>query len=66
MFTATPVQARSRLQFNMHLMSNEKIRLLNNFPNVLLPLVWVEEGVVLPDEMVGRVSLIGKVTKASK
>ncbi|XP_020708289.1 sensory neuron membrane protein 1 isoform X2 [Athalia rosae] len=52
--TGTPLIARKRLQFNMFIMPIEKFKLMKNFPNALLPLFWVEEGVELGDDIIKK------------
>ncbi|XP_018359576.1 PREDICTED: sensory neuron membrane protein 1-like isoform X1 [Trachymyrmex cornetzi] len=59
--TATPIRAHKRLQFNMFIQPVAKFKLMKNFPNALLPLFWVEEGVLLGDEFVNKVKMVFKV-----
>ncbi|XP_011159294.2 sensory neuron membrane protein 1 isoform X2 [Solenopsis invicta] len=59
--TATPLRAHKRLQFNMFIKPVPKFKLMKNFPEALLPLFWVEEGILLPDEFVNKVKVVFKV-----
>nr|QHN69207.1 sensory neuron membrane protein 1 [Sirex noctilio] len=52
--TGTPMSARKRLQFNMFLYPVPKSRLMKTFPSALLPLFWVEEGLLLPDDFINK------------
>ncbi|XP_046666680.1 sensory neuron membrane protein 1-like [Homalodisca vitripennis] len=45
--TGTPLSARKRLQFNIHLHAVKKVKIMINLPDALLPIFWVEEGVDL-------------------
>lgn len=58
--TATPIRAHKRLQFNMFIQPVAKFKLMKNFPEALLPLFWVEEGILLDDVFVNRVKLVLK------
>ncbi|XP_034946984.1 sensory neuron membrane protein 1-like [Chelonus insularis] len=59
--TATPLAAGKRLQFNMMIFPIEKFKLMKTFPTALLPLFWVEEGLVLGDEYVKQLKGVFKV-----
>ncbi|XP_012524456.2 sensory neuron membrane protein 1 isoform X2 [Monomorium pharaonis] len=59
--TATPLRAHKRLQFNIFIKPVAKFKLMKNFPEALLPLFWVEEGILLPDEFVNKVKVVFKV-----
>ena len=63
-FTATPVHARTRMQLNIPLMPVEKFKLMATFPEVLMPVVWLEEGVWLPDDLVKQVKMAHTAMKA--
>ncbi|XP_012225459.1 sensory neuron membrane protein 1-like isoform X1 [Linepithema humile] len=58
--TATPLLAHKRLQFNMFIQPVPKFKLMKNFPEALLPLFWVEEGILLDDEFVNKVKVVFK------
>ncbi|KAM0730087.1 Sensory neuron membrane protein 1 [Formica fusca] len=60
--TATPIRAHKRLQFNMFIQPIPKFKLMKNFPEALLPLFWVEEGILLDDEFVNKVKVVFKAT----
>nr|ALV87596.1 sensory neuron membrane protein 1 [Drosicha corpulenta] len=55
--TGTPLSGRRRLQFNMFLKNVPKITVLQNItgPPVLVPLIWIEEGVDLGTDITGKV-----------
>ncbi|XP_054015227.1 sensory neuron membrane protein 1-like [Hylaeus anthracinus] len=56
--TATPLSAYRRLQFNMFLGPVAKFRIMKNFPECLYPIFWLEEGIVIPDEFVSKLSTV--------
>nr|WGC55103.1 sensory neuron membrane protein 1 [Psyttalia incisi] len=56
--TATPVEARKRLQFNIFIRPVAKFPLMKTFPQALLPLFWVEEGVLLDDKYVDQLKML--------
>ncbi|KAJ8687777.1 hypothetical protein QAD02_023571 [Eretmocerus hayati] len=53
--SGAPLSARSRFQLNMPIKSVEKIPIMANLPDVLLPIVWMEEGLEVPDFLVDEV-----------
>ncbi|CAB0034284.1 unnamed protein product [Trichogramma brassicae] len=55
--TGTPLNARKRLQYNMMVHKVDKLRLMHNFSEALLPLFWVEEGVVLPEDLMSKIKM---------
>ncbi|XP_011635608.1 sensory neuron membrane protein 1-like isoform X1 [Pogonomyrmex barbatus] len=59
--TATPIRAHKRLQFNIFIQPVPKFKLMKNFPEALLPLFWVEEGILLDDEFVNKVKMVFKI-----
>ncbi|XP_034108646.1 sensory neuron membrane protein 2 isoform X2 [Drosophila albomicans] len=50
--TGTPLQGGKRVQFNMFLKSINRITITENLTTVLMPAIWVEEGIQLNGEMV--------------
>ncbi|XP_014229470.1 sensory neuron membrane protein 1-like [Trichogramma pretiosum] len=52
-----PLYAKKRLQFNMFVHPVEKVKILKTFATALLPLAWVEEGVLLPKFMIREVRM---------
>nr|QNL15118.1 sensory neuron membrane protein 2 [Aulacocentrum confusum] len=60
-FTGSPMSARKRLQFNMFIFPVEKFKLMKNFPTALLPLFWVEEGILLNDDFIGQLKAVFKL-----
>ncbi|XP_037946465.1 sensory neuron membrane protein 2-like [Teleopsis dalmanni] len=52
MLTGTPLQGGKRVQFNMFLKSINRITITENLTTVLMPAIWVEEGIQLNNEMV--------------
>ncbi|XP_023289833.1 sensory neuron membrane protein 1 isoform X2 [Orussus abietinus] len=61
--TGTPVSARKRLQFNMFIQPVQKFKLMKTFPEAILPLFWVEEGLALNDDFVGKLKAAFKMIK---
>nr|AWS20447.1 sensory neuron membrane protein 1 [Aphidius gifuensis] len=59
--TGSPLSARKRLQFNMFIHPVEKFKLLKTAPTALLPLFWVEEGILLGDDIIGQLKTLFKV-----
>ncbi|XP_072748122.1 sensory neuron membrane protein 1 isoform X2 [Anoplolepis gracilipes] len=59
--TATPLSAHKRLQFNMFIQPIPKFKLMKNFPEALMPLFWVEEGILLADEFVDKIKMVFKI-----
>lgn len=49
--TGTPLSAAKRLQFNLEVKPIPQIDMMKNFPEVILPFFWVEEGIVLDKEL---------------
>ncbi|XP_014206769.1 sensory neuron membrane protein 1-like [Copidosoma floridanum] len=54
-FTGTPLLAMSRIQMNIMIHKVEKIKIMKNFPEAMLPLLWIEESVGLPDWLLKQV-----------
>jgi scavenger receptor class B protein 1 len=63
-FTGSPLAARKRLQFNIMIHKIEKFKIMKNFPEALLPLFWVEEGITVPDDFVAQVKTGHKLVTA--
>lgn len=61
--TGTPMSARKRLQFNIFIFPVEKAKTMKTFPEALLPLFWVEEGVTLGDEFLDQLRMAFKMVK---
>lgn len=59
--TATPLVAHKRLQFNMFVHPIPKFKLMKNFPELLFPLFWIEEGILLDDTLVNKLKLVFKM-----
>ncbi|XP_058791804.1 sensory neuron membrane protein 1-like isoform X2 [Phymastichus coffea] len=55
--TGSPVRAHVRAQFNMQLMPVDKFRLMRNYSYAMLPLVWTDEIVALPDLFVLKIKI---------
>ncbi|KAK6621164.1 hypothetical protein RUM43_011470 [Polyplax serrata] len=53
--TGTPLHAKKRIQFSFPLRKINKINITQTLPNVLLPFVWLEEGVELPDHLIEKI-----------
>jgi scavenger receptor class B, member 1 len=45
--SGTPLQGQKRLQFSIEIESIEEMEAMKNLKSMLLPFVWVEEGVSL-------------------
>ncbi|XP_033218894.1 sensory neuron membrane protein 1-like isoform X2 [Belonocnema kinseyi] len=61
--TGTPVSARKRLQFNIFIQPIDKLKLMKNFPYALLPLLWVEEGILLEGDFIKQLKSVFTVLK---
>ncbi len=48
------MSARKRMQFNIDLMPLPEIDVMNNVPEMIFPLMWVEEGVDLNKTFVNQ------------
>lgn len=48
-FTGAPMHSHIRVQFNMLITKVEKFKLMKNFPDALLPILWIDEVIILPD-----------------
>ncbi|KAK0097725.1 hypothetical protein PV326_014253 [Microctonus aethiopoides] len=59
--TGTPMSARQRLQFNIFIHPVEKFKLMKTFPTALLPLFWIEEGILLGDDILGQLKAVFKI-----
>ncbi|GAB1868221.1 Sensory neuron membrane protein 1 [Camponotus japonicus] len=56
--TVIPIRAHMRLQFNMFVQPIPKFKLMKNFPEALLPLFWVEDGLLLDNKYVNMVKVL--------
>ncbi|XP_044727690.1 sensory neuron membrane protein 1-like isoform X2 [Chrysoperla carnea] len=52
--SGTPMEARKRLQFNIPLEKIDKIALMKELPEALVPIFWIEEGVALNDTFINQ------------
>lgn len=52
--TGTPLMAAKRLQFNLEMKPIPQIEIMKSMPDILFPLFWVEEGVLLDKEMTNQ------------
>ena len=64
--TASPFVARKRVQFNIFIQKVEKFKLMKTFPDALLPIFWVEEGIVLPDFLIKQIKQAHTAVKVVK
>nr|AMA98191.1 chemosensory protein [Blattella germanica]WPE03555.1 sensory neuron membrane protein 1d [Blattella germanica] len=62
--TSTPLVAYKRLQFNIAIHKIDKIDLMKDIPTVLLPIMWVQEGMELKQEYLDKVGSIFKILGA--
>lgn len=53
--TGTPLRGGKKVQFNMFLRKIDRISLTENLRTSLMPVLWVEEGIELNDEMVNLI-----------
>lgn len=64
--TGTPIRAHKKAQFNVLVGPVPKLKLMSGFPEVLLPLFWIEEGLelgkilILPLKLAYRMIAIAK------
>lgn len=54
--TGTPLYAKKRFQFSFPMHKVNKIDISQNLPTVLLPFIWVEEGIELPDFLITKLN----------
>lgn len=66
--TATPLAGRKRIQMNLRIKRMENFDLLANVTDGIFPLLWLEEGVTLPEEVIqmlkvnfSRIDLLGYI-----
>nr|AQN78521.1 sensory neuron membrane protein 1 [Meteorus pulchricornis] len=57
-FTGSPLSARNRLQFNMFIQNVTKFKLMKTFPSALMPLFWIEEGILLGDDILSQIKMV--------
>lgn len=62
--TSTPLVGYKRLQFNIDVHPIDKIDLMKEIPTVLLPILWVQEGMELKQEYLDKVNGIFKIIGA--
>lgn len=55
--TGSPVRAHVRAQYNMELMAIDKFRLMRNYSYSMLPIIWTDEIVVLPDFFILKIKI---------
>ena len=53
--TGAPLRAHGRIQFNMFIGKTPDVPLMVNFPEALLPIMWVDEGVEVPDFVIDMI-----------
>lgn len=53
--TGSPLSAAKRLQFSLEVKKLPKIKLMENMPDILWPLFWVEEGVSLGRDFTDKI-----------
>lgn len=56
--TGLAVRTHFRVQFNFMLMNLKKYKLLNNVQDAMLPIIWIDEVMTLPDFMIKRIKKI--------
>ena len=53
--TGTPLRGGKKVQFNMFLRKIDRITVTENLRTTLFPVLWVEEGIELNDDMVNLI-----------
>lgn len=53
--TGWPVRTHFRFQYNLHLMKIPKNRLMKKYPEALLPMLWVDQVIILPKVFLDRI-----------
>ncbi|XP_058792640.1 sensory neuron membrane protein 1-like [Phymastichus coffea] len=64
--TGAVINARLRMQYSLFLMKLEKYRLVQNFPEALLPIMWSEEVLELPDIVMKKIKSIHRTITMMK
>jgi scavenger receptor class B protein 1 len=54
-FTGSPVYARTRVQLNLLINPVEKINQMKNLREMLLPIIWIDEILILPDFLIKEI-----------
>ena len=54
-FVGSPVYVSFPVQLNIMVHKVDKVKVMKNFPEALLPLIWFEEEVVLPKFLINKV-----------
>ncbi|XP_045463768.1 sensory neuron membrane protein 2-like [Harmonia axyridis] len=52
--SGVPLKVAKRVQFNMFLRAIEDVATLENLTNAVLPLLWIEESLILPDKYTNK------------
>lgn len=58
--TGTPLEAKGRVQVNLMLQKINNINLFKNVPTVLMPVLWMEQDVILPRSEIWKLNLLLK------
>lgn len=56
--TGVPVSAAKRLQFNLNMKPIPQIEIMKNMPEILFPLCWLEESIVLEKQFLDQLKLM--------
>jgi hypothetical protein len=65
-FTGIPINVHTRAQLNIFINKMDKVKQMNTYPEALLPLLWMDEIITLPKNLIHeiksghRMVLIGK------
>lgn len=64
--TGLAVRSHFRMQFSVELRKIKKYRLMQNFPEALLPMTWIDEVTILPDFFIKKIKSIHKINTVTK
>lgn len=53
--TGSPLSAAKRLQFNLEVKAIPGVELMENMPDVMFPLFWIEEGISLSRDFTDKI-----------
>lgn len=56
--TGVPVSAAKRLQFNLDMKPIPQIEIMKNMPEILFPLCWLEESIVLEKGLLDQLKML--------
>ncbi|XP_011499315.1 PREDICTED: LOW QUALITY PROTEIN: sensory neuron membrane protein 1-like [Ceratosolen solmsi marchali] len=65
-FTGTPLYTRTRVQLNMFINRINNINQIKNIPDVLLPILWIDEIIILPDFLIKKIKFAYMLLKIGR